>query len=486
MHAYVRNAIVPPLAALTLLGLLGTPALSVPVPVPSVVGTPGVHGDQLFFFFDARTNRVPFLTVANLAASDIQLEIVFYSQDLSRELAVRKETVVALGNVVLDPTKITGVAGHAGLVVVTPVGGNPERPIVPPSAGVVDPTPPLFGSFTLANTELGAGFGQNPLARAAVNRRGERPADGLIVDGYDVRYQRFAPEALIVPSYFRPDTLSPTAKDGNRIILATFEDVYGQEFRIAAKALEFDAFFHDADGAEVATKHAVRVGGVHLDTLQNLAGDTPLQKSGKIIIASRSPIGDDANLFGLVAQALGTFSVGQRMPGIFLADRDPEKLVFAATAVQGAALGGLVGADSICQQDAQAAGLPGTYLAWMSDSKQSPSTRFTKARVPYVLPSGVKIADDWEDLIRGSLDHEIDVTANGGSFPDHYVYTNTDIHGRAEFADPSKICDDWTSDTNRNKVPAGNSRVRDVTWSFDVMVECGTAQPTYGLYCFEQ
>lgn len=461
-------------------------AHAVPVPVPPVVGTPGIHGDQLFFFFDARTGRVPFLTVSNLSLDDIDLEIVFYSQDLAQKLATRKEKLVGLGNVVLDPTTIPGVSGHAGLTVVTPVSGNPARPVVPPSAGIDDPTPPLFGSFTLANTDLGAGFGQNPLARVATNRRGERPASGLPVDGTNVRYQRIAPEALVVPSYFRPDTLSPTSKDGNRIVLVTFEDLYFSDgFEVRAKAIDFDAFFNDASGTDVATKTNVRVNGVHLDTLQNLAGATTLTSSGKITIATRNPVPDDTNLFGLVSQALGTFSVGQRMPGIFLSDREPAKIVFAARAVPNASFGGIKGADSICQQDAKAAGLPGTYLAWISDSKESPSTRFRKSKVPYILPTGARVADDWDDLMRG-IDRAIDVAADGGTFPDRYVYTNTNIHGQAEETDPAKICDDWTSATNSNQVGAGDARAADVTWAFSRLVHCGPSFPVYGLYCFEQ
>jgi hypothetical protein len=36
-----------------------------------------------------------------------------------------------------------------------------------------------------------------------------------------------------------------------------------------------------------------------------------------------------------------------------------------------------------------AAGLPGTYRAWISDITGSPSTRFTKSTIPYVRRDGV-------------------------------------------------------------------------------------------------
>ena len=74
-------------------------------------------------------------------------------------------------------------------------------------------------------------------------------------------------------------------------------------------------------------------------------------------------------------------------------------------------LGGLAGADAICQARAEAAGslaAPGTYLAWLSDAgggvdpPVSPSTRFIQASVPYRLVNGTIVAASWSDLVDGS------------------------------------------------------------------------------------
>jgi hypothetical protein len=51
------------------------------------------------------------------------------------------------------------------------------------------------------------------------------------------------------------------------------------------------------------------------------------------------------------------------------------------------ALGGLIGADQQCAALAGAAGLSGTYRAWLSDDTGSPATRFTPSTVPYVHTS---------------------------------------------------------------------------------------------------
>ena len=89
--------------------------------------------------------------------------------------------------------------------------------------------------------------------------------------------------------------------------------------------------------------------------------------------------------------------------------------VFLSSAVYDGAMGGLDGADAKCQALAAAAGLPGTFRAWLSDSTGSPSTRFTQSTLRYVRVDGVKVADDWADLTDATklLYAPINVTENG-------------------------------------------------------------------------
>ena len=100
---------------------------------------------------------------------------------------------------------------------------------------------------------------------------------------------------------------------------------------------------------------------------------------------------------------------------------DQRKIVFLTSqAFTGQALGGIVGADAKCSQLANAAGLYGRFMAWLSDAKRplplpiqlqdldldvaqfdfatSPMERFNRSPYPYVRTDGVKIADDWFDL----------------------------------------------------------------------------------------
>jgi hypothetical protein len=286
----------------------------------SVIAAPGTSGDQLLFFYDATAGRTPFLVVSNLSPSELTLEIAWYAQDLSQRVATQRQTLSSGGNVVLDPSQIQGVAGNAGITVVTPLvesGTEDQRPVVPQPLNdtlASAPTGPLAGGFTLADLSSNSAFGQNPLARVAVTADGKRAAPGSIVDGTTVRYQRIAPDALVIPFYFNPST----AGFANRAILGAFEDRYSAaSFSIGPATVELNFGLVDASGADVGSG-SLGVTGVAFTDVQSLAGTTPLTSSGKVLFSSETqPLPENANLLGLMSQSLGTFAVGQGLPGYF-------------------------------------------------------------------------------------------------------------------------------------------------------------------------
>ena len=93
------------------------------------------------------------------------------------------------------------------------------------------------------------------------------------------------------------------------------------------------------------------------------------------------------------------------------AGTDCEKVVsmfaFVTSATFGGAVGGLAGADAACNAAATTGGLPGTYMAWLTDQNaaNAPATRFTKSTLPYVLPEGTEV------LARGPVHEAFAVTA---------------------------------------------------------------------------
>lgn len=104
-------------------------------------------------------------------------------------------------------------------------------------------------------------------------------------------------------------------------------------------------------------------------------------------------------------------------PATATADDDifSPKLVFVTSAEFTGNLGGLSGADAICQEAADAAGLDGVFQAWLSDSVDTPSTRWkTLSLGPYFLLDGGVVAASFGDLVDGTINAEINVTEAGG------------------------------------------------------------------------
>lgn len=165
------------------------------------------------------------------------------------------------------------------------------------------------------------------------------------------------------------------------------------------------------------------------------------------------------------------------------------KLVFITSKQYSAKLGGLVGADANCQGLAAAAGLAGTFRAWLSDTDSSPQTRFSHSAGPYTLVNGSLVAQTWGELTGAPLAHPIDTnesglrnanagTACGGST----VWTDTTNSG--VLVSPADTCGEWTDDTGDVAV-VGLSSSGDY-WSDWCKGGNGLCSMTASLYCFQQ
>lgn len=106
----------------------------------------------------------------------------------------------------------------------------------------------------------------------------------------------------------------------------------------------------------------------------------------------------------------------------------------------------LAGADAICMQRASAAGLAGTYRAWLSSSTVNARERLSGARGWY-RPDGKPVADRVEDLLAGRMFYPIRVDENGDDIgivgPE--VATGTVSNGGRSF----NRCNDCTRSRNR-------------------------------------
>lgn len=163
------------------------------------------------------------------------------------------------------------------------------------------------------------------------------------------------------------------------------------------------------------------------------------------------------------------------------------KYVFLTSDVYPADFGGLAGADAKCRAAAKAGNLPGRYKAWLSTSRKWPAATFTHSTVPYELPNGTVVADDWADLTDGSLDHAIDANQFAVTILSAQPWTSTKADGTyaGTAGDPSMACDDWTSvESSGVWAVFGDLQYLDARWTASVTV---AACPfNWPLYCFQQ
>ncbi|MBZ5708404.1 DUF1554 domain-containing protein [Nannocystis pusilla] len=145
-------------------------------------------------------------------------------------------------------------------------------------------------------------------------------------------------------------------------------------------------------------------------------------------------------------------------------------------------MGGIAGAASKCQTRAAAAGLSGTWDAWISSAVSSPATRFVKSTTHYARIDGPEIAQTWEDLTDGTLDAPIDHNEFGALVPQAMVWTGTAAHGTPLVEN----CQTWSTSSTLQEGYDGRNDATDFNWSarsLALSLHCAAAQR---LYCFEQ
>lgn len=186
------------------------------------------------------------------------------------------------------------------------------------------------------------------------------------------------------------------------------------------------------------------------------------------------------------------------------------KIVFVSSERYTGNLGGVAGADAKCQQLAEAAGLPGTYKAWLSDKTSSPAATFKRSNGPYVLVDGTEVASNWEGLTEDYHLVPINIAETGQAVGESFVWTNTVPSGRTgpcpcpailrhegeqgeerRTAVRDGSCQNWTS-SNGDLYDGicGNSIGLGTSWTINIISEIGAqiadCDEMLRLYCFQQ
>ncbi len=209
--------------------------------------------------------------------------------------------------------------------------------------------------------------------------------------------------------------------------------------------------------------------------------------------ATAAPEELDCTASGQIATFDGTNWVCAEAPRAF-------KYVFATSEVFEGNLGGIfddpdsagqaTGAHAICNSLAGAAGLPGTYMAWIADDKNSPDTMFEKSEVPYVLADGkTQVADNYADLTDCSgtcLDYPIVQVETGRIYSgETEVWTNVSPNGTATGKARADSCGAWTGKSPATRGASGRTGQIGTTkdWTAGDTISCSSWRR---LYCFEQ
>lgn len=162
---------------------------------------------------------------------------------------------------------------------------------------------------------------------------------------------------------------------------------------------------------------------------------------------------------------------------------------------QRAVHGGPRGADQICAELAEDAGLGGYWLSWTSNRCTSPNKRFHKSTIEYRLINGDQVAADWPDLTDGELDRDIRVDENGinlttnCTIPEEeendfcWVWTNTTIEGDVH-SNNGCVGLTWDADSLKPPVQSGQWQRSQLGWTQRQTKNC--AQDHQAIYCVEQ
>ncbi len=153
----------------------------------------------------------------------------------------------------------------------------------------------------------------------------------------------------------------------------------------------------------------------------------------------------------------------------------PNLVFVTSNSVPVGSLGGIAGADAMCAARARDAGLPGTYVAWLSDSDTNAVDRLAGAR-GWLRVDGLVFADRVEDIVEGNIFNPIYVDESGSPV-DSNVVTGTEPDGTAA----PQTCADWTDESSAESFRRGESHHVHPDWTSRSNIVCSQ---NARVYCF--
>jgi hypothetical protein len=156
----------------------------------------------------------------------------------------------------------------------------------------------------------------------------------------------------------------------------------------------------------------------------------------------------------------------------------PNYLFVTSTVHIGGSLGGLEGADALCQARADAAGLAGTYRAWLSGPGVDARDRFAGAR-GWVRTDGKPFANSITQIVDGKFWYPPTLDENGDLPASWEVWTGTDLNGIG-YDHGGNFCSGWTSEDAEIFALQGDRESARPWWTDSHIRRCNE---TGRLYC---
>ena len=160
-----------------------------------------------------------------------------------------------------------------------------------------------------------------------------------------------------------------------------------------------------------------------------------------------------------------------------------EHRVFVTSQQKNGNLGGLAGADSLCQSSAIAAGLSRTYKAIMSDATTNAKDRLSLLGAVYIFESATsrqKVVDLGVDLWDSTLLRPIDRDESFNNYSGQ-AWSGTQSEGTVGIA---TNCNSWASNSSGVSGTVGDSAFSDDRYiELGVDQTCDSVRP---IYCISQ
>jgi hypothetical protein len=174
------------------------------------------------------------------------------------------------------------------------------------------------------------------------------------------------------------------------------------------------------------------------------------------------------------------------------------KVVFLSSSRHTGALGGVSGADDICQGLGDTIDNTRIYRALIASSAfdSDPYHRFTDQAGPYVLPNGELVANTFDQLVQAEFIRPINVDETGTTVVpveagDNTVWTNlsrpvydfneTPPYSVRGSSDPNQVCSDYTASDKTG----GYANINTIWSTWELFIGFQSCATEAHLYCVE-